>query len=92
MPGERQEGGVRESDKSWRGFQQSDRGGTEWHSKEREAFEESPGGKSATVNHGDGRNGFGWYSWRATAVNRLEAGCGEPWHPWNSVLEAVRGI
>lgn len=50
-----QEGGVRESDKSWIGFQRSDRGGTEWHSKQREAFEER---KSAAINHGDGGNGL----------------------------------
>lgn len=50
-----QEGGVRESDKSWIGFQRSDRGGTEWHSKQREAFEDR---KLAAINHGDGGNGL----------------------------------
>ena len=36
-------GRVRESDKSWIGIQWSDRRGTEWHSKQREAFEDCLG-------------------------------------------------
>lgn len=36
-------GRLRESEKSWIGIQRSDRRGTEWHSKQREAFEACPG-------------------------------------------------